>query len=125
MNLCWCTIRVKDFEKSKLFYSDFLGLKSEQEFSPHEGMQIAFFSADNDMKVELIYNKDIVIEDKGNSAVSLGISFINYDEMLDKAQKNNMVLSGPMTMGKGMQCFFIQDPNGVEIQIIKEELRMK
>ena len=121
MTINWCTIRVINFNKSKKFYGDFLGLKAEQEFSPYEGMEIAFFSADNGMKVELIYTKDMVLEEKNNSGVSLGICVSNYDALLEKAQQNNMVTLGPTTLGKGMECFFIKDPNGVGIQIVRAE----
>ena len=121
MTINWFTIRVKDFDKSKKFYGDFLGLVAEEEFSPFEGMKIAFFTANNGMKVELIYTDDMVLEDKSNSGVSLGICVSNYEEFLKRAEDNNFVTLGPTTLGKGLQCFFMKDPNGVDIQIVRAD----
>ncbi|MFU7514326.1 VOC family protein [Clostridium sp. HCS.1] len=119
MVINWITIKVKDFEKSKEFYKDFLGMKAEKEFSHNEDMSIAFFSAENGVKIELIYYKNLELEALSNSNVSIGICPVNYDEILEKSKEKNIITAGPIILGGNMECFFVRDPNGVGVQIIK------
>jgi len=121
MIINWITIKVKDFEKSKEFYRDFLGMKAEKEFSPKESMYIAFFVAENGMKIELIYDKNLKLENSANSNISIGICSSNYDDLLKKGRENNIISSEPAVLGGHMECFFVDDPNGVGVQIIKGE----
>lgn len=119
MIINWITIKVDDYDKSKEFYRDFLGMKVEKEFSPNDSMSIAFFVADNGMKIELIYDKNSKLEFPLNSSISIGICPLNYDEVLQKSQEKNLISRGPIVLGDSMECFFVNDPNGVGIQIIK------
>ena len=119
MIINWITIKVNDFEKSKEFYRDFLGMKAEKEFSPNGDMSIAFFVADNGVKIELIYDKNFKLESPSNSSISIGICPLNYDEILQKSHEKNMIYSGPIVLGGNMECFFVKDPNGVGVQVIK------
>ena len=118
MTINWITIQVADFEKSKEFYSDYLGMKVEKEFSPNELMSIVFFEADNGMKIELIYSMDSK-EELTNNGISFGVCVSNYDELLQKARERKIITSEPAIMGGHMECFFVNDPNGVGVQIIK------
>ncbi|MGG7179267.1 VOC family protein [Clostridium paraputrificum] len=119
MVINWITIKVDDYNKSKEFYRDFLGMKVEREFSPNESMSIAFFEGDNGMKIELIYDKNSKVEFPLNSRISIGVCPLDYDEVLQKSQEKNLISSGPIVLGGSMECFFIKDPNGVGIQVIK------
>lgn len=120
MIINWITIKVSDFEKSKEFYRDFLEMKAEKEFCPNDNMNIAFFIADNGMKIELIYDKNFKLEYSPNN-ISIGICPSNYDEILHKSKEKNMIFNGPLILGDNMECFFVNDPNGVTVQIIKSE----
>ena len=103
MKLSWCTIHVHDMEQSKSFYGKFLGLRKTRSFSPQKGTQIVFFS------------------DEGTCRVSLGLRTKNFDELLVKAKEGGFSLSGPLILGEDMECFFLQDPDGVGIQMIRDE----
>lgn len=116
MIINWITIRVKDYEKSKDFYGNFLGLHLENEFSPNGEMKIVFYSADNGMQIELILSNDT---EYSNQGVSIGICAMEYEELLEKARAQKMLASEPTIIGGHMECFFLTDPNGVGIQIIK------
>lgn len=121
MIINWITIKVNDFEKSKEFYRDFLGMKAEKEFSPKESMYIAFFVAENGMKIELIYDENLKLDNSANRNISIGICSANYDDLLKKGRENNIISSEPAVLGGHMECFFVNDPNGVGVQIIKGE----
>ena len=119
MNINWVTIKVIDLEKSKDFYGNYLKLNANRNF--HRMRQLpSLFTADNGMKIELIYNKKAkAVSSSGN--ISIGISVMDYDSLLNEAKDRKILLSGPVILGGHMECFFVTDPNGIEIQIIKPE----
>lgn len=121
MNIPWITIHVQDFEKSKSFYSDYLGMKLEQEFPAGKDTTIAFYEAENKMKVELIYNKNTASEKKDNRGISIGVFTADYEKLLQQARTENILTAEPAVLGGNMECFFVSDPDGVGIQIIKGE----
>ncbi|MEE0776613.1 MAG: VOC family protein [Bacillota bacterium] len=118
MKLCWCTIHVDDMAAAKAFYGDFLGLKEVNAFSPQEGTSIVFYSDENGVQVELIHNGTAPAE-KSAANVSLGMRTACFDTLLQKANDRGLTVSGPMVLGKDMECFFVNDPNGVGIQVIR------
>lgn len=120
MKITWCTIRVRNFEESKAFYKDFIGLEIKTEFSPREGMRIAFLMAENGFEIELIHEINNKLEIK-DSNVSIGIAVNNFDEIYEKVNLNKIKRSEKIIMPTGMECFFVKDPNGVDIQVIREE----
>ena len=121
MEINWITISVADLEKSKEFYGEYLGLKKENEMSPNEFMSIVFFEAENGMKVELIYNRNAENNRMNQGMVSLGIVSSNYDKLLQQAREKEILTAEPAILGGHMECFFVSDPNGVGIQIIKNK----
>ncbi len=120
MNINWITIKVNDLEKSKQFYNKYLGMKVESEFSVNEFINIVFFEAKNGIKIELIHDKNIdVIKIDTNSNISIGITSHRYYGLLSHARETNIITIEPTILGGGLECFFVSDPNGVGIQIIK------
>lgn len=119
MKVCWCTLRVDDIEASKKFYGDILGLKLEHSFSPSPGMEIAFYSGENSAQIELIYSEGKQLE-ASESKVSIGFTTDNLEKELEKMAACGVeILRGPLTLGKDTRCFFVKDPNGIEIQIVQ------
>ncbi len=47
MKIRWVTIKVKNLEKSKAFYEDYLGLELVRLFSPNAEMNIVFYTDKN------------------------------------------------------------------------------
>lgn len=119
MKANWMTIHVKDLEVSKAFYVDYLGMELEREFSPDGERVIAFLKAGDGFEIELMQHRDPAMAAvcKG---VSLGITCSNYEELLETAEKRSMITMGPMVVGGHLHCFFVSDPDGVGIQILKE-----
>lgn len=118
MKVNWITINTADLEKSKEFYGEYLGLALEREFSPYEGMRIAFFAADN-FEIELLERKGYVAAEGANTGLSVGITPDNYDEILAGAHEKGILEGEPEVVGGHLTCFFIHDPNGVRLQVIK------
>ena len=84
INFNWITIFVNDMAASQTFYGDYLGLTKVEEFPAGPDMTIAFFQADNGMKVELIENRAAEAAGK-NPDVIIGVAVDNFDELMEKA----------------------------------------
>ena len=115
MKIKWCTIKVSNMERSAKFYRDFLGLKTQRTFSPFPGTEIMFLTDENGMELELLCSIDNV--QPGN--VSVGMESDDYERLLETAGAEGFPVSGPTVMGGEMECFFVSDPDGVQIQVIK------
>ena len=118
MDINWITIRVDSLEKSKNFYGGYLGLELKSSFSPNDMMSIVFYKAGNGMQIELIESKLQEAIVTNNSGVSIGITSRDYEKLLTKARKMNIITAEPQIMGN-MECFFIHDPNNIGIQVIR------
>lgn len=119
MNINWITLKVKDLAVSKSFYKNFMGMKEIRSFSPVPGKEICFMGADNEVRIELIFDTEAEIVKPGHS-VSIGIEVSDYEEIYEVSKKKGIVIAEPVLMGKDMHCFFIEDPDGLRLQIIKK-----
>lgn len=119
MQIPWITIHVTDLNRSKHFYTDFLGLSVEREFSPSQNMTIVFFATDGGTKIELIRDTAHEAAAQTSSAVSIGFMPDDYAALLRSAREQGIVTVEPVKLGGNLECFFVNDPDGVGIQIIK------
>lgn len=118
MILQWVTLRVQDLAKSKAFYGDFLGMDLQREFSAGEGMTLVFYDAGNGMQIELIEAKGILTE--SIRSVSIGLATDRYDELLEASREQGLLQGEPRVLGGHLECFFIPDPDGLGIQVIRK-----
>ncbi len=115
MKFCWTTLLVKDMEASLKFYQDIIGLEVAARFSPMPGMELAFLDA-GETQIELVYNAESTNAVVGD-AVSYGFDVPSLDEALKMVKENNIpIYSGPV-VHPTVKFFFIQDPNGLKIQL--------
>ena len=118
MKFCWVTINVKDMEKSMEFYKEVLGLPINRRFNTGTGVEIAFLG-DEFTKVELIYNekcKEIAF----GQDISIGFEVESLDDMVaDLKNKGITIHSGPYQPNPKMKFLFIQDPDGLKIQLVQ------
>ena len=119
LQMCWCTIRVSDMAKAASFYQDILGLELERRFQPEPSKTIAFYRAGSGMAVELIQDNETE-GNQVNTGVSLAFATQDFDNLLQEITAKGITIKrGPLTLGKDTTCFFIEDPDGMEIQIVK------
>ena len=116
MKFNWVTIHIRDTARSRAFYGDLLGMVIDREFTQPGGRQFTFFRSEDGMQVELIQEGEggAVVKAEG---ISLGVGVTNYDEILEKARAQGIVVSGPMVLGGHLECFNATDPDGVRVQI--------
>ncbi|MCD8191296.1 MAG: VOC family protein [Oscillospiraceae bacterium] len=117
MYIKWITISVSDMAASKKFYKELLGLSEMRAFSPAPGREICFLGTDNGVQIELLGG----VEQLSVGTVSIGLCAGDYDMLYEKAKAQGAPLSDPQVMGDGLRCFFLRDPDGVKLQIIKDE----
>ena len=118
MKFLWCTLHVKSLEASLHFYQDVVGLDVRRRFGAKPGPLFAFLGGEGS-EIELIedgrgspceYGKDI----------SLGFEVKNLDEaMAFVKEKGISVHSGPVQPNPHVRFFFVQDPDGLQIQFVE------
>lgn len=118
MQYCWCTIQVRDLEKSLKFYQSILNLRLNRRFTSPDGSVIAFLSDGGSADVELIYNeKSVKYDGKG---ISIGFKVPDLDVALAEVKAKGIAdIKGPFKVGGGTQFFYIKDPDGVDVQIVQ------
>ncbi|MDD3417730.1 MAG: VOC family protein [Lachnospiraceae bacterium] len=117
MKYCWTTIYVKDIEESIDFYQELLGLKICNKFNVDKETEIVMLGLENNVIVELICNKKRYVKSTG---ISMGFEVDSIDDALaEMIKKGITIICGPFSPTPKSKFFFIQDPDGVEIQIVQ------
>ncbi len=117
MDFCWVTLHVDDFEESLRFYHELLGLKVLSRFSPGEGVEIAMLGEEDKPKIELLSNRGGGTKNKG-AGVSIGFKVDSLDKAAEYVkQKQIPITKGPFSPSPKTRFFFIEDPDGFEVQL--------
>ncbi|WP_291651219.1 VOC family protein [Clostridium sp.] len=121
MNIKFVTITVKNLKESVKFYEDVLKLEIAQEFSPMKGTNIAFLKGESSAMLELIeYENKSIAAEVIHSKVSIGFESLDLDITIKELEgKNIKIIRGPIKTPGGERFIFIEDPNGVEIELIE------
>lgn len=119
MNIMFITITVKDMEASLKFYKEILDFIEVKSFSPMDGVNIVFLKDKNSAALELIAYENKPYEDV-KSNVSIGLEVADLENALNELKHKGIeIVSGPAEMQSGEKIAFIEDPNGVEIELIE------
>lgn len=119
MKFCYSTLLVKNMEESLAFYRDVLGLQVAERIQVMPGLELSFLNT-GETQIELVMNEESQTAVVG-SAVSLGFEVDSLDSTLEMLREKNIPLhSGPF-VHPTVRFIFIQDPNGLKIQL-KETL---
>lgn len=121
MAYLWTTLKVRNLETSLYFYRNILGLSLERRFTPAPGMSIAFLSS-GETKIELIETLS-ASEPSYGKEISLGFSVSSLKEISELLEKENIpILDGPFSPNPAIQFLYIEDPDGLKIQLVEELL---
>lgn len=119
MRFCWCTIRVRDMERSLDFYQNIIGLEISERFTVGDEVDVVFLGK-GETKVELIHdpNKEPASSPYG---ITLGFEVDSLDGQLDFVKNKGIhIVEGPLEPAPGIKFFFIEDPDGVNIQFVEK-----
>lgn len=119
MNFCWITLNVSNMEKSLKFYHEIIGLKISEQFNVGEDIEIVMLGEKEGTKVELIYNKKQNIGARAER-LSIGFEVKSLDEAMEILKSNNIPIKrGPISPTPASTFFFVDDPDGIEVQIVQ------
>ncbi len=117
MKFCWVTINVNNMEESIKFYKDLIGLEILDRFTPYEGVEIVMLGEENGTMVELISNQTTKLKTKG---ISIGFKVDSLEGSIETMKNNGVkILTEPVSPSPDLEFYFVEDPNGLEIQLIK------
>lgn len=118
MSFCWCTIHVRDMEKSLWFYQNIVGLMLTRRFNETPGTDLAFLG-DGETQLELIVGKG---EPFRGGGIALGFMVDSLEEKMDFVRDKGIpVHSGPFAPSARTRFFFVQDPDGVLVQFVEQK----
>jgi len=118
MTYCWTTITVTDLRKSLAFYQDIIGLSITRRMQPNPDMEIVFLG-DGETQVELIWNRVTTAVSYGKD-ISMGFvvdSLDGFRKLLE--EKSLPVHSGPFQPNPFIKFLYIQDPDGLKVQLVE------
>ena len=118
MKFCWTTIYVKNMDRSLSFYQDIIGLKVTRRLKPNSDMEIVFLG-EGETQVELICNAKNQEIDFGKD-ISMGFIVQSINQFMELLNKKNIpIQSGPFPPNPSIKFIYIQDPDGLKIQLIE------
>ncbi|MDD5455956.1 MAG: VOC family protein [Candidatus Margulisbacteria bacterium] len=122
MNINFFTLYLSAIEPSLTFYRDTLGLRVVRDFSPASFLRIVFLQGEGAGQIELIENKKQPAAEGHNccSHVSIGIQVADIEAIYKKMQDRQVKITREFLQPeRGPKMFFIEDPNGIEIEFIQ------
>lgn len=116
MELCWITLHVSEMERSLTFYNGVLGLPVTRRFSPAPGTEIAMLG--EGAMVELVCDgKNRTQRDAG---FSIGMLVDALDDAMARVQSRGVpIAAGPVSPVPGVRFCFIDDPDGIRVQLVE------
>lgn len=121
MRFAFTTIKTNDLEGSLRFYEDIIGLREMRRINPREGVQCVFLKDENNSVIELVEDKNNLPRSKEHKGeISIGFSVEDMDKALEMLKNKNIeIVSGPIETPGGVRLLFIEDPNGVEVELVE------
>lgn len=122
MKVKYTNIAVDNLNESIKFYTEVLGFEESHRFNPEKGMNIVFLKGDGESMIELtegIENLDPKMKgQKGLFMIGLEVSDMDRTarELQDKGIK---FIRGPIDTPHGTKIAFLEDPQGVQIELIQ------
>lgn len=103
-----------DIEKSKLFYTEFLGMELAMDMN-----WILTFASKENKTAQISIFRNEKNNPLDNSAIFLSIEVSDIDDWHERAKKQKIEIVYPITNESwGVRRFFVKDPNGVTINLL-------
>ena len=120
MRYAHTTIMVSDIEKSIEFYQTVAGLELKCKFMTDEEDKLLAFLADKDGGTEIELIQDFRQKPQHGPGISLGFAVKNIEAYLEKLRSRGYETTGIISPNIRTQFFFVNDPDGVKIQLIEQ-----
>ena len=118
MAFLWCTVHVRDLEKSVRFYGNIVGLPVARRLSGGHGDIV--FMGDGETTLEIMGGGS----GRQGQEISIGFSVDDLDAFsVQLAEKGVPIHSGPFSPAPGVRFLFVQDPDGLLVQFVEQKGR--
>jgi lactoylglutathione lyase len=117
MKVKYATIAVADMNESIKFYTEVVGLEIDNQINPYPGLTITFLKGEGEAMIELIENVENP-QKPGLFLVGMEVENMNT-KVKELKSKGAKITRGPTQVADGAIIAFLQDPNGVEIELIQ------
>ena len=115
MKMAHITINTAKLNDSVQFYQTALGLEVVEDFRASGGMPIVFLRGGSDaVSIELIENAD---QPYSGSGLSIGFHVDDVQAARERAEREGLHPSPMVSPKPDVSFFFVEDPNGVKIQL--------
>ena len=119
MKFLWTTLQVRDTDASVEFYQKLIGLKLNQRHVAGPGIELAFLG-EGDTQVELVCNKNTKESHRGKG-ISMGFKVDSLDDTMKMVKEKGIdVTKGIQKPNPYIKFFYINDPDGYEIQFVEQ-----
>lgn len=119
MKFCWVTLNVDNFEESLKFYCELLGLEQCSRFTAGGDVEIAMLGEKNKPKIELISSSKNKVANRG-TGISIGFEVDSLEKAMEYVQSHHVAITkGPFSPTPKIRFFYVNDPNGIEIQLVE------
>lgn len=116
MRYAHTTIHVRNLEKSIDFYKEAVGLEIVNRFPAGPGEIVFMANGEGETAIELIHIPGI--PKVSAKALSIGFASEDIDKDLARAKERGWNPTKVREPGPGTRYFFIDDPDGVQVQFI-------
>jgi len=117
MAFLWCTVRVRDLDRSVKFYEDVVGLKIARRLPGPHG-DIVFLGAGGETLLELMGGRS----GDADEDISIGFSTDDLDALTKQLHARGIKIhSGPFSPAPGVRFIFVQDPDGLKVQFVEQK----
>ena len=121
MQLTHITINTGRLEESVAFYQNILGLNIARDMRGKGTVNIVFLNdGSSDVCIELVANKEHSYEGSG---ISVGFATDDLDKSAQELKSKGITTGKIIVPNLHTRFFFIEDPNGVQIQFIESKRR--
>ena len=115
MAFLWCTVRVKDLERSVKFYEDVVGLKVVRRLPGPHG-DIVFLGAGGETLLELMGGRSKNVDED----ISIGFSTGDLDALTKELHARGVKIHSGRFACAGVHFLFVQDPDGLKVQFVEQ-----
>jgi len=119
MKEVFLTIGCNSLDESREFYQNLLGFTLEREFAPGPDIRIAFLKRP-DLKIELVERGDMMLPGNDQSSLTITVTVDDLAPVEQKLQTTGCALPERATLPNGMELIRFQDPDGVNVTVIKD-----
>jgi lactoylglutathione lyase len=122
MKLGFTTIEVNNLDESIDFYTKILSLKEIRRFSPNPSIQMVFLSGDGGGIIQLVKTKNLGDNtiNGGYALKAIGIEVDHLKELSFTLKEKKVKFLGELMENPGnVNILFIEDPNGVRVELIE------